>query len=92
MVRQAKEQNFELSDNVAIKIYLVMPDSWSKKKKETMLYQPHKVKPDIDNTVKLIFDVLRDNDSDIYCMKVAKYWSYENKIEIRNEVNYVDIF
>mgnify|MGYP001379916131 FL=1 len=55
-----------------------MPDSWSKKKKEANLLRPHIVKPDVDNFIKSVFDILNerafDDDSQIARLRASKIW------------------
>lgn len=59
-----------------------MPKSWSKKKKEHMIMQPHQQKPDIDNLQKALLDALFGDDSHIYDIRASKYWGDEGQITI----------
>ena len=43
---------------VTIHCHFAMPKSWSRKRKEQMLYEPHIQLPDLDNLVKSIMDGL----------------------------------
>lgn len=70
---------------IEINFYFEMPKSWSKKKKESMMYAPHKQTPDIDNLYKAVTDSLfygtDYNDSHISSIRCDKLWSDESKIE-----------
>jgi Holliday junction resolvase RusA-like endonuclease len=55
-----------------------MPDSWSKKKKAAHLTRAHAVKPDCDNLIKSVFDILNgrafNDDSQIARIRASKIW------------------
>ena len=63
-------------------VFIPMPKSWSKKKREAMYMKPHQSKPDLDNLVKAFCDALYDDDSGVYSIQCAKYWSDENEIKV----------
>lgn len=72
-----------------ITIYKGIPKSTSKKKREMMLngqIRPTS-KPDIDNSVKSIFDALNgvayNDDSQIVELSVKKYYSETPKVEVK---------
>jgi len=67
-----------------IKFYLPMPVSWPKKKREAMLGQPHKIKPDKDNLEKALLDSIYDSDAHIWDSRVSKYWSVKGMITIED--------
>ena len=82
LLAQAAEMNFVLL-NVLEAIYFVpMPDSWSEKKKSSLLGLPCLAKPDTDNITKGIKDCLRLSDSDIWWDNCRKYWTYAGSILI----------
>ena len=82
LLLQAKSVNFELGKCIDL-VYLVpMPDSWSKKKKETMNGMPCESKPDTDNITKAVKDTLRKEDGDIWWEKAEKRWAYKGSIII----------
>jgi Holliday junction resolvase RusA-like endonuclease len=69
----AKMQNKRfLTGALKLEVLFVMPipKSWSKKKREAMVGQPHICKPDIDNLLKSVLDELEGtiyrNDSQIF--------------------------
>ena len=66
--------------------YFKIPKSWSKKKAENMLYEPHTQRPDLDNILKAISDGLNRiayaDDSQIYSFKCEKYWSNIERTEV----------
>lgn len=82
--QQAERQNFTPGGSLVISFYLPMPESWSKKKKERMENQPHRVRPDIDNLIKSLLDALLKDDKHIWNVRAWKWWSYLPRIEVRN--------
>ena len=82
----AKLQNKKfLTGVLKIDVLFVMPipKSWSKKKREAIVGQPHMCKPDIDNLLKTVFDALEGtfykNDSQIFKINAKKVYGYEPK-------------
>ena len=67
---------------LALRFFLPMPPSWSKKKKLQSDGKPHQNKPDIDNLIKSFLDTLCENDQYVYAVKAEKYWSTEGYIEV----------
>jgi Holliday junction resolvase RusA-like endonuclease len=66
--------------------YMPIPQSWSNKKKQEAIGQPHIKKPDIDNLVKGLFDSLNGiawaDDNQVYEMhNVKKIYGEEPGIE-----------
>lgn len=56
---------------------LPMPGSWTLRKKEQMMGQPHEGKPDLDNLIKGVWDALYP-DSDAHCHALGptcKIWA-----------------
>jgi Holliday junction resolvase RusA-like endonuclease len=84
IVQKCKEYNFELGNNYKITYTIEMPESWSKKKKDSMFNQPHQAKPDLDNLNKSINDCLKENDQSVYHTDAYKFWGYYNSIQIQN--------
>lgn len=78
----ARAKKFSLKDEYSVVFTIMMPDSWSNKKKAEYDGSPHKQRPDLDNLVKAIQDCLLDNDSSIHCFKAKKIWGYSPSIEI----------
>ena len=69
----------ELPDYGAHVIFgIPMPNSWSKKKKLVSVNREHKQKPDIDNLLKALLDVIFDEDSHISDIRVTKCWTDGN--------------
>lgn len=79
-----KTKNFKLSGNYKIVFYLSMPQSWSKKKRDTMRGQAHQQTPDLDNLVKAVNDALLAQDNIVFCFEASKWWADEGKIIIQN--------
>ena len=59
------------------------PRSWSQKKQQKMLGQPHLQRPDKDNLEKAILDALFEEDSHVWDGRVSKFWSETGKILIK---------
>ena len=78
-----RDTDISVKDAGTVVIFAVkMPKSWSKKKKDKMLHQPHQQKPDIDNYVKALLDGLYKEDEHIYNIIPFKFWSNEDAIYI----------
>ncbi len=77
----SKMQNKKfLTGALELEIIFVMPipKSWSKKKREAIVGQPHICKPDTDNLLKSVLDALEGtiykNDSQIYSINAKKVY------------------
>lgn len=81
---KATQDGFVLGASAKIIIGIKMSKSWSKKKKNEKRGTFHQQKPDIDNVVKSILDILCKEDSYVYKLDVIKYWSDESIIIIEN--------
>jgi Holliday junction resolvase RusA-like endonuclease len=64
-----------LPTRVELTFYIPMSDSWSKRRKENQRGTPHQMKPDIDNLVKATLDALSLEDSYIWEIHAAKFWT-----------------
>ena len=64
-------------------VFPVTP-SWSKKKKEKMLWQPHEFTPDIDNLIKAILDSLWQDDRKVHTVHAKKIWGAHGRVIIKN--------
>lgn len=71
-----------LPERLGLIFYIKTPQSWSKKKTEAMLHQPHQQRPDIDNLTKAVMDALCEDDSHIYQLEAKKVWNDVEGIEI----------
>ena len=84
-IRQtAEQQGFVLGESFEIIFGIPEPKSWSKKKKNDMLHEPHRQKPDLDNLIKSVQDALLQEDSGVWAIIAQKIWSSEPKIQIKN--------
>lgn len=54
--------------------YFPFPEGYSQKKRELLKGKPHRVKPDSDNCLKSVSDILFKNDSCISDMRCVKRW------------------
>ena len=74
---------------VKIRFHMPMPQSWSKRKRDTMDLKAHCSKPDLDNLVKLVKDALNGivwvDDSQVYRLESSKLYMREpmTVIEVR---------
>ncbi len=85
----AKRNDFKLSDSIESITFVFAPaKSWSKKRKAECIGKPHKQKPDIDNVLKSLLDVLAkdsemEDDSEVWRIgKIEKIWGASDKIII----------
>ena len=66
-----------------VTFWVKMPDSWSRKKRELMLRQPHEQTPDIDNFLKAILEAVFDKkDAKVWSIWPEKRWSNNPGIEV----------
>lgn len=73
----------ELPHTFHVIFIMPMPKSWSKKEKLLMDGKPHQTKPDGDNMLKGLQDVLLKEDSHLWDVRVTKLWGVVGSIEIR---------
>lgn len=63
---------------VTVMAFFQPPDSWSKKKRASLIGGPHTQKPDLDNCQKAILDGLNriafTDDSQVWCITAMKSW------------------
>lgn len=62
---------------------IAMPESWSRKKRDTQDGQPHMAKPDIDNLVKAVLDALYEDDAHIWSVWAEKRWGSASSISVQ---------
>jgi len=85
---QAPHRGIPLKGPISLTIDFVMPipDSWSQKKKDVLEDSFHEKKPDIDNLLKWILDVLSGiviaDDRQICCVQCKKRYGKEPRTEI----------
>ena len=81
----AEAKGFVLGDEVHMEFHIAMPKSWSKKKKKEMLGRSHQSKPDLDNCIKSIGDILKPEDKTICEIVAKKFWSEKPMIKLGNK-------
>lgn len=69
-----KKTEFELI------FYLPLPKSASRKKRAELAGRPHDKKPDIDNLIKAIFDIICEDDKHIWKVTACKFWAEQNTV------------
>ena len=83
MVEKAPER---LGIALYVIFYMPIPKSFSNKKKLALDMQPHLIKSDLDNLLKMILDraegILFDNDKRIYSIRAEKVYSDRPRIEL----------
>lgn len=77
----------DCSVEMVLNIYMQVPKSYSKKKRDHMIcFEFPTKKPDIDNQIKAVADALNGvaytDDSQIVSITVNKFWSEESRAEI----------
>ena len=77
-------QGFVPSDKLIFVFDIMMPKSWSKKKKDKMLGEPHQQKSDIDNILKGVLDSMIKKDETVWKICASKRWSAKGQIIVRN--------
>jgi Holliday junction resolvase RusA-like endonuclease len=85
----ACEQKFILPEIINVTFVLPVTLSWSKKKKQAMLGQPHRQKPDLDNILKFLLDSLLPEGGDevVHTIVAKKIWGEEGRIIIITDDN-----
>ena len=70
-----------------IKVYLQIPKSASKTRKDKLLTERPTKKPDLDNLAKTILDALNGlaykDDSQVVSLLIEKYWSDNPRVEVK---------
>jgi hypothetical protein len=75
----AKRDNFSMGSNFIMVFMKHCPASWKKGirkpgKRDFMVWQPMKNRPDVDNYCKKIFDSLLPEDREVWCAAIMKIW------------------
>ena len=68
---------------VNLRFEIAMPKSWSKKKRQAMLYQDHRQKPDTDNLTKAFLDAVCSEDKHVSRILEEKVWAAKGRIICR---------
>lgn len=84
LILSAKKQNFILEDSYEVLFTLPIPKLFSKKKKQGLVGECHRVKPDLDNLVKAINDCFNIADQSIYSIKAQKVYGETPSVKIHN--------
>jgi Holliday junction resolvase RusA-like endonuclease len=82
--KEALTQNFELGEQLDIQFFIPIPKSWSLKKRKAHVGLSHKQRPDLDNLIKAVQDILLSEDSRIWKVYASKRWSEHGLIIINN--------
>lgn len=88
MAKRAMGGSPALETPVDAFIYVTMaiPPSWSKKRQEAALGQPHTQRPDLDNQVKAITDaingIIYKDDSQICSLHCKKVWGTTGMVQV----------
>ena len=83
---QSPERPLESPVCVNMTFHMPMPKSWSQKRKEEQFGKPMTSKPDVDNLMKWILDVLNgiayQDDRYVTSGCFQKIWGYQGKVEV----------
>jgi len=83
---QSSERPLESPLHVGMRFHVPMPKSWSQKRKKEHFQKPCTSKPDVDNQVKFILDVLNgiaySDDKFVTRGWFEKVWDYTGKSEV----------
>ena len=84
---EVKNAGIELPDHgFKVEFVLTMPNSWSKKKKDMMLGQPHMQKPTFNNLTRALSEAVFDDDSQIWNCHTIKRWGYKGSISVKGNI------
>lgn len=75
-----KALNYVVKNELYLLFLLPIPESWTKKKKNELVYTKHQQRPDTDNLVKAVKDALMKEDSTVYLECAFKFWGPHGKI------------
>ena len=82
-----KEKNFVPSNELIMRFYIKMPKSWSQKKRDEHLGQPHtQNRLDCDNLAKAVMDALIKDDGRVHFLQVEKRWGERGAIVLKNKL------
>ena len=70
----AFEKGLILGQELHLLFVIPMPQSWSQKKRSTMVGAAHTQTPDIDNLVKGVMDCLLSQDKAVHTLSTKKIW------------------
>lgn len=78
----AAQNNIVIGDVLGVAFVMPMPASWSEKKRKEMDGKPHQNKPDLDNNIKAVSDILLEEDCRVwkYDPPPYKIWGRVGKI------------
>lgn len=79
-----RELGCNLHDGDEITFWIKMPESWSNKKKLSMVGLAHRSKPDLDNLLGALMDAVSPDGDSHYAVfgEIRKYWGDEGAISI----------
>lgn len=83
-----KRHNVQFANGQAVTFIIPFPASYGKKKRNSLLDEPHTLKPDIDNLIKAFLDSLYENDCHISEIHAFKRWG-DNGAIIVQDCSYV---
>lgn len=78
----SSQKGFVLGERLHVVFIFPLPESYSRKKRETLMGQLHKQKPDFDNCCKSLGDAFRVDDGYICDVRVIKLWGPFGRILI----------
>lgn len=83
----ANLHGYYVDPELSLTFIMPMPRSWTKKKKEVMMGQPHTTRPDLDNLLKAFKDALCGEDSFVHTYKdISKVWGPAGGIRVKTQL------
>lgn len=79
---EVRAHGIEIENGSHIVFILPMPESWSQKKRDAMMYKAHTQRGDLDNFLKGIFDAVFEEDCHINDIRASKLWGDVGEIRI----------
>lgn len=77
---ECRQMGVQVPDGSCIHFVIPFPKSWGPKRREQMLMQRHRQRPDIDNLVKALLDAVHEEDCIISEIHAIKVWGETGQI------------
>ncbi len=76
----------DIPSTLSVVFHIPMPDSWSKNKRATMIYDKHRQRPDVDNCLKALMDAMFIQDGGVSDVIASKRWCLAGDGRIEMEI------
>ena len=81
-ITQADKMGYRLGETLRVVFILPMPKYFNRKKRGTLMGQPHKQRPDTDNMIKSVKDAFNVDDGYVWDERGIKIWGDKGQIII----------